>query len=200
MRSRLAIASVILLAATLLGPPEPARSQVPGTAPRPTRGIDWAAAARGQALGGRALVLGRGLDRGQIDKTAIPILLPMDPALLKGMTLHSTGNWYVLNSKIPGALVTLEGTERTDPAPASVAGKFGKDGPGGLTVDRITTGWRASWTRFGVLYVAEIECDDLRSKSPCMAESRIRGIVGSMTAVVLGKAAKARAQAAGVAA
>jgi hypothetical protein len=182
--------------------PDPtAPGAAPGTAPRPSitalvarprGGVDWQAAVGGlrqSANVGEGLAAN--LNREQVDKTAVPILLPRDPKLTAGARIYSFGDYYTITADTLGGGVSLSGTTTTVPAgkPLKV-----ESGPEMLTVQRTVDGQLASFVRFGVLYTVEIRCD-AAGDPRCVDDNYVLGLVGKTTAVVMGKAAR---QAAGL--
>ncbi|MDH4384239.1 MAG: hypothetical protein QE280_02220 [Caulobacter sp.] len=157
-------------------------------------GIDWKSAVTGarRSEGDQAL-LGK-LDRAAIDKTAVPILLPADPALTGNARLYSFGDYYSLSADLPGVGVSMSGTTTTVALPAQSPLKMSADTPEQLVIQRTVDGQLASFVRFGVLYTVEVRCDDPKD-SRCRNETLVRQIQGQTNRVVMGRAAR---QAAGL--
>ena len=135
---------------------------------RPRGAVDWQAAVGGlrqSANVGESLAAN--LNREQVDKTAVPILLPRDPKLTAGARIYSFGDYYTITADTLGGGVSLSGTTTTVPAgkPLKV-----ESGPEMLTVQRTVDGQLASFVRFGVLYTVEIRCDARNLRSRAVAE------------------------------
>ncbi|MCY1648319.1 hypothetical protein OVA11_14980 [Caulobacter sp. SL161] len=175
--------------------PAPAPASRPAIAAfvaRPRGAVDWQAAVGGlrqSANVGESLAAN--LNREQVDKTAVPILLPRDPKLTAGARIYSFGDYYTITADTLGGGVSLSGTTTTVPSgkPLKV-----ESGPEMLTVQRTVDGQLASFVRFGVLYTVEIRCDSAGDPR-CVDDNYLLGLVGKTTAVVMGKAAR---QAAGL--
>jgi hypothetical protein len=175
--------------ATTTAPPRPS---ITALVARPRGGVDWQAAVGGlrqSANVGESLAAN--LNREQVDKTAVPILLPRDLKLTAGARIYSFGDYYTITADTLGGGVSLSGTTTTVPAgkPLKV-----ESGPEMLTVQRTVDGQLASFVRFGVLYTVEIRCD-AAGDPRCVDDNYVLGLVGKTTAVVMGKAAR---QAAGL--
>ncbi len=167
----------------------------PATTVPPRRGgrVDWQGAVGGlRHSGGASDTLGANLDKGEVDATRVPILLPNDAKLTAGARIYSFGDYYTITADAPGAGISLSGTTAIVPLPASKPLKIDPVGPEGLTVQRTVDGQLASFIRYGVLYTVEIRCEkagDLR----CTDDNYVLGLVGKTTTVVLGAAARAEA-------
>jgi len=160
----------------------------------PQGGVDWKSAVAGarRSEGDQAL-LGK-LDRGAIDKTAVPILLPADPALTGNARLYSFGDYYSLTADLAGVGVSMTGTTATVALPAQSPLKLSAATPELLVIQRTVDGQLASFVRFGVLYTVEVRCDDPRD-ARCRNETLVRQIQSQTNRVVMGQAAR---QAAGM--
>ena len=168
-------------------PPSLARPAIAAFATRPRPAVDWQAAVGGlrqSANVGDSLAAN--LNREQVDRTAVPILLPRDPKLTAGARIYSFGDYYTLTADTLGGGVSLSGTITTVPAgkPLKV-----ESGPEMLTVQRTVDGQLASFVRFGVLYTVEIRCDSAGDPR-CVDDNYVLGLVGKTTAVIMGKAAR----------
>lgn len=199
---------------------QPAPGAAPGAAaPRPTRvnpavvnrvpgattpppqgpgaggGVDWKSAVgdlrRANAAGAGDQLAG-GLDKAEIDKTRLPILLPLDPGLMAKARLYSFGDFYTISADLTGAGLSFSGNAA--PIPVGTKLNVKGEGPANLVVQRTVEGQIASFTRYGALYTVEITCVDLKD-TRCRDQAFIRQMVGKMNGVVLGKAAR---QAAGL--
>ncbi|HYE44932.1 MAG TPA: hypothetical protein VEA44_04070 [Caulobacter sp.] len=185
MSQRRVFATLALLAAVLA---LPAASQTPGAARRAGVGfVDWQAAtvatrrAANQSLGR--------VDRAAVDRTAVPILLPDDAALLANARLYSFGDYYSLTADLPGAGVSFTGTTAVVALPDRSPLRIDATAPELLTVQRTVDGQLASFVRFGVLYTVELRCDD-PADPRCRNEALVRQLVASANRVVMGQAAR----------
>lgn len=174
----------------------PVATRVPSATTAPPRGggrVDWQGAVGGlRQSSGASETLGANLDKGEVDATRVPILLPNDAKLTAGARIYSFGDYYTITADAPGAGISLSGTTAIVPLPASRPLKIQPVGPEGLTVQRTVDGQLASFIRYGVLYTVEIRCEkagDLR----CADDNYVLGLVGKTTTVVLGAAARAEA-------
>ena len=152
-------------------------------------GIDWKSAVTGarRSEGDQAL-LGK-IDRDAIDRTAVPILLPADPALTGNARLYSFGDYYSLTADISGVGVSLTGTTTTVALPVQSPLKMSADAPEQLVIQRTVDGQLASFVRFGVLYTVEVRCDDPKDVR-CRNDDLVRQIQGQTNRVVMGQAAR----------
>ena len=171
-------------------PPQSGATQ----APPPQGGVDWKSAVTGarRSEGDQAL-LGK-IDRDAIDRTAVPILLPADPALTGNARLYSFGDYYSLTADLSGVGVSLTGTTTTVALPAQSPLKMSADAPEQLVIQRTVVGQLASFVRFGVLYTVEVRCDDPKDVR-CRNDDLVRQIQSQTNRVVMGQAAR---QAAGL--
>lgn len=162
----------------------------------PRSRVDWQGAVGGlRQSGGAGESLGANLDRAEVDRTAVPILLPRDAKLTAGARIYSFGDYYTITADTAGGGVSLSGTTTTVPLPAAKPLKIeamGGDGPEMLTVQRTVDGQLASFVRYGVLYTVEIRCD-APTDPRCADDNYVLGLVGKTNAVVMGAAARAAA-------
>jgi hypothetical protein len=162
----------------------------PSAPPAAGSGIDWKSvvvAQRRSNAAGLGDKLAAGLDQSEVDKTALPILLPTEPGLVASGRLYSFGDYYTLSADTPGASLSFSGTAspiKVD-APLTVTA----EGPENLIITRTVEGRIASYTRYGVLYTVEIACDSPKDDR-CVADNYIRNLAAKTNAVVLGKAAR----------
>jgi hypothetical protein len=158
-------------------------------------GIDWKSAIFAQRRSNAAGLgdkLATGLDQSEIDKTALPILLPTEPGLVASGRLYSFGDFYTLSAEVPGASVSFAGNAAPIKVDATLS--VTAEGPETLIITRTVEGRIASFTRYGALYTVEVACDSPKDDR-CVSDSYIRGLTARTNAVVLGKAAR---QAAGM--
>lgn len=179
----------------------PAASQVRPTAPLTratvaTRGgVDWAAAVGGlrQSQGqGPQAATGLGLDQATVDRTRLPILLPVAPGF-DTARIYSFGDYYAISADISGAGWALTGTTARVSLPVTAPLRT-QVGPEDLVVQRTIDGQLASFVRYGVLYTVELRCDE-PTDARCRDDALVRQLVARSTSVVMGKAAR---QAAGL--
>jgi hypothetical protein len=158
----------------------------------PRSRVDWQAAVGGlRQSGGAGESLGANLDRAEVDRTAVPILLPRDAKLTAGARIYSFGDYYTITADTAGGGISLSGTTTTVPLPAAKPLKI-ESGPEMLTVQRTVDGQLASFVRYGVLYTVEIRCD-APTDPRCADDNYVLGLVGKTNAVVMGAAARAAA-------
>ena len=158
----------------------------------PRSRVDWQGAVGGlRQSGGAGESLGANLDRAEVDRTAVPILLPRDAKLTAGARIYSFGDYYTITADTAGGGVSLSGTTTTVPLPAAKPLKI-EDGLEMLTVQRTVDGQLASFVRYGVLYTVEIRCD-APTDPRCADDNYVLGLVGKTNAVVMGAAARAAA-------
>jgi hypothetical protein len=169
----------------------PAALKAAMAAQQPKAGVDWKSVvtASRRMPGTKALTVATNVDRALVDKTAIPILLPADPALLKTAVLYSFGDQYTLATTIAGAHVAMTGTTAVVPLGGPTRLAVIPDGPEGLTVQRTIDGQLLSYVRYGVLYTVELRCDD-PADSRCRSEDLVRSLQAQTNSVLLGKAAR----------
>ncbi|MBI1682928.1 hypothetical protein [Caulobacter hibisci] len=172
------------------GPATRAPVAVAAAVARPRSAVDWQGAVGGlRRSGGAGDNLAANLDRAAVDRTRLPILLPVDAKLTAGARIYSFGDYYTITADAKGAGVSLSGTTAVIPTAKPLKVEVG---PESLTVQRTVDGQLASFVRYGVLYTVEVRCDapgDLR----CADDNYVLGLVGKTTAVVLGAAARAEA-------
>lgn len=135
--------------------------------------------------------LAAGLDRGEIDRTRVPILLPTEARLLAGARLYSFGDYYTLSADIPGAGLSFSGAGQTLSLGRRTPLAADPAGPEGLTVQRTIDGQLASFSRYGVLYTVEVRCDAPEDRR-CADDNYVMGLVGKTSAVVVGAAARGK--------
>ncbi|NQE62831.1 hypothetical protein [Caulobacter sp. RHG1] len=158
----------------------------------PRSRLDWQGAVGGlRQSGGASESLGANLDRAEVDRTAVPILLPRDAKLTAGARIYSFGDYYTITADTAGGGVSLSGTTAIVPLPTNKPLKI-EDGPEMLTVQRTVDGQLASFVRYGVLYTVEIRCD-APTDPRCADDNYVLGLVGKTSAVVMGAAARAAA-------
>jgi hypothetical protein len=176
----------------ILASPEALRA---AAARRPRIGaVDWQAAVLGARRSqGNTEFLGK-LDRGEIDETRVPILLPADGGVVATARLYSFSDYYTISADLPGLGVSLTGTTSTVALPTRSPLTVQTQNDELLTVQRTVDGQLASFVRFGVLYTVEIRCDDPKD-ARCRSETLVRDLTGATNRVVLGRAAR---QAAGL--
>ena len=155
-------------------------------------GIDWQAAIGGVRASGGGESLASNLNRAEVDKTQVPILLPTDAKLLAGARIYSFGDYYTITADAPGAGVSLSGTTAVVPLPARTPLKITPMGPEGATSQRTVDGQLISFVRYGVLYTVEVRCD-APTDPRCVDDNYVRGLAAKTTAVVMGAAARAAA-------
>jgi hypothetical protein len=159
----------------------------------PRSRVDWQGAVGGlRQSGGAGESLGANLDRAEVDRTAVPILLPRDAKLAAGARIYSFGDYYTITADTAGGGVSFSGTTATVPLPANKPLKIEGDAAEMLTVQRTVDGQLASFVRYGVLYTVEIRCD-APSDPRCVDDNYVLGLVGKTNAVVMGQAARAAA-------
>ena len=156
------------------------------------RGIDWPAAIGGARASGGGEGLAPNLNRAEVDKTQVPILLPTDAKLMAGARIYSFGDYYTITADAPGVGVSLSGTTSVVPLPAGTPLKITPMGPEGVTVQRTVDGQLVSFARYGVLYTVEVRCD-APTDQRCADDNYVMGLAAKTTAVVLGAAARAAA-------
>ncbi|WP_184718085.1 hypothetical protein [Caulobacter sp.] len=159
----------------------------------PRSRVDWQGAVGGlRQSGGAGESLGANLDRAEVDRMAVPILLPRDAKLAAGARIYSFGDYYTITADTAGGGVSFSGTTTTVPLPANKPLKIEGDAAEMLTVQRTVDGQLASFVRYGVLYTVEIRCD-APSDPRCVDDNYVLGLVGKTNAVVMGQAARAAA-------
>ena len=159
------------------------------------QGVDWRTAVFAQRrsdASGFGQKMAANLDQSEVDKTALPILLPTDPGLVASGRLYSFGDFYTLSAELPGASLSFQGSAA--PIAVDAALSVNAEGVENLIIIRTVEGRIANFTRYGVLYTVEIACDDPKDNR-CVSDTYIRELAGKTNAVVLGKAAR---QAAGL--
>jgi hypothetical protein len=125
-----------------------------------------------------------------VDAIDLPILLPDIAALRSNARLYAFGDFYSLSFKLPDAHVSLSGNGRPLRMAAARPAVMAKaEGDTALTVQRTVDGRVASWTRFGVLYTAEVTCDSPKAL-PCRDETFVRKLVEQHRGVMMGKNAR----------
>ncbi len=158
----------------------------------PRSRVDWQGAVGAlRQSGGAGESLGANLDRAEVDRTAVPILLPRDAKLTAGARIYSFGDYYTITADTAGGGVSLSGTTTTVPLPATRPLKI-EGGAEMLTVQRTVDGQLASFVRYGVLYTVEIRCD-APTDPRCADDNYVLGLVGKTNAVVMGAAARTAA-------
>jgi hypothetical protein len=173
----------------------PVATKTPGATTVPTTpgagdGVDWKSAVLAQRrsnAAGAGEKMAANLDQSEVDKTALPILLPTDPGLVASGRLYSFGDFYTLSAELPGASISFSGNAA--PIKVDTALSVNAEGGENLIITRTIEGRIASFTRYGVLYSVEINCDDLKDDR-CVSDTFIRQMVAKTTAVVMGKAAR----------
>lgn len=123
-----------------------------------------------------------------VDATRIPILLPDMPAMGENGRMYSFGDYYSISFNLPDATMSLTGNGVPIPMPPKARLASKSEGDTALEVQRTEEGLIASWTRFGVLYTAEVTCKSAKAL-PCRDEAFIRDVVQRHQGVVLGREA-----------
>lgn len=159
----------------------------------PVRGIDWKAVQAFQrtndARQSPASRILNALKPEAVDATSIPILLPEIAALRDNVRIYSFGEYYSISFELPQARVSLTGNGRPIAFAAKSRLTAAPEGDTGLTLQRTVDGRVASWTRFGVLYTAEVTCD-FPAAPACRDDGFLRDLVQRHQGVVLGRAAR----------
>jgi hypothetical protein len=155
---------------------------------QPSGGVDWrSASALQRRTAAAAQTVASGLDQAAVNRTALPILLPNDAALMAGARLYSFGDYYTVTANTPGGRVSLTGT--TDTIAVSAPLNLGSQDPGGLIVQRTVDGQLASFVRFGVLYSVEVRCN-APADPKCRNDAFVRAVAANSSVVVMGAAAR----------
>lgn len=145
--------------------------------------------ARANAFGVDDDVLGN-LRRSEIDRQALPILIPTNPLLMGNARLYSMGDHYTISADLPGVSVVLGGYSATVALADQIA--LSPQGPEDLVISHTTDGVAASFKRYGVLYTIEVTCDETADQH-CEGESFIRILAEGTNNVILGEAARVAA-------
>lgn len=198
MRLRLLIASFAgLILASTSGAVFGERDPSPPAIMTRRLAIDYAAALqehrRTAAFGVTDDVIGS-LSRAELDREDLPVLVPADPTLMKTARIYSMGGHYTISADLPTASIVLAGYAVPVELPFVIDLK--PLGPENLTVVATSHEAVATFTRYGVLYTAEIDCD-LATDKRCTDEDFIRLLATRTTYVVLGEAALTAAARAG---
>lgn len=157
--------------------------------------IDWISAMRDAALpeNRRRLFQAGGFlaaNGGAIDSLVLPVLLPDDPAQLKGSFLFVHGDFYSLTYSVPGASVMLTGYARAFPLPDGAANVLPRGGfrslfpADGVIIGNTEVGIDADFQRYGAVYGISVDCDDFESDPRCTSEDFIRGLMSRLAVAI----------------
>jgi len=174
-----------------------AAQQAPGQS-RPLA-IDWNAVDQ-QAKAGPNI---RGLrtnskfmaaNKAEIDKIAIPVMLPTDPDLAANLKIFANGPFYSASSSSNGMSLLIQGSGRSfalAPATAralpnaSMASRIPADG---IVIEQTEAGLDASFTRFGASYSVALECAKAHADTRCSDPAYVKGVIARMMVVRPGSA------------
>jgi len=140
------------------------------------------------------------LQKGELDKTRLPVILPRDGGLIKNTKarLLSFGDAYALNMpQDNGIQITAYGNRSFVPAESGAVSKRPVqkllDVAEDVRISRMEDGWTATFTRYGVVYSIDVTCDDINAPD-CQNDNFIRKAVAEFSDVTMGAQAQAEAQ------
>jgi hypothetical protein len=164
------------------------RSQAaPLAAPAKPVVIDWVGA-RQQAKADapiRDRMLGAGFmaaNQAVIAKITIPVLLPGDRDLARGLRIFPSGPGYTASSATRGMGFLLTGSGRVFALGPKIMPNLPVDG---VVVSRTESGLDASFNRFGAGYSISLDCKR-PADSRCQDPTYLRGVVTRLAVVVPG--------------
>lgn len=176
-------------------------ARVPPPAPGQSRplAIDWNAVdqqakagvnIRSQNLHARFVAA----NKAEIDKIAVPVLLPTDPDLMAGLRIFANGPFYSASSSPTGMSFLVQGSGRAFAlAPATAralprAGIASRIPPDGIVIEQTEAGVDASFTRFGASYSVSLECAKAHADKRCADGTYVKGVIARMMVIKPGSA------------
>lgn len=121
----------------------------------------------------------------------LPVLLPVEPALMRSVRVFFEPNSYSASGDIGRANVTIYGTHvfrkraPDDPIARAAAAAPRETLPNGVQV-RVTTaeaGINLTFTRWGAAYLISIECEDINRDARCSDPDYIKSLAENMATI-----------------